>query len=256
MQLNKFSLKNKTALITGSSRGLGKAIALAFAGAGAEVVLVSRSESALLKVSKEIEQQGGRAWIFPFDLSKVDGIGVLFEQIHAETGQVDILVNVAGTIFRTDAVDFPLEQWQQILTLNLTVPFVLSQSFAKACIDGKHPGKIINIASLLSEAARPGIPAYTASKGGIKQLTMALAVEWAKYKINVNAIGPGYFETEMTKPLVENQEFTRWVEASTPLGRWGLPDELTGAAVFLASPASDFITGQTIYVDGGWLANL
>ena len=169
---------------------------------------------------------------------------------------MDILVNVAGTIYRTDAVDFPIDQWQRILTLNLTVPFVLSQSFAQACIDGKHPGKIINIASLLSEAARPGIPAYTASKGGIKQLTMALAVEWAKYKINVNAIGPGYFETELTKPLVEDKEFTRWVEESTPLGRWGVPDELCGVAVFLASPASDFITGQTLYVDGGWLANL
>lgn len=254
--MNKFSLKNKTALITGSSRGLGKAIALAFAGAGADVVLVSRSESALLKVKKEIEQKGGRAYIFPFDLFQVNGISELFHQIHAETGRVDILVNVAGTIFRTDAVDFPLDQWQRILTLNLTVPFVLSQSFAQACIAGKHPGKIINIASLLSEAARPGIPAYTASKGGIKQLTMALAVEWAKYKINVNAIGPGYFETELTKPLVDDKAFTRWVKESTPLGRWGVPDELTGAAVFLASPASDFITGQTIYVDGGWLANL
>ncbi|NOY59444.1 MAG: SDR family oxidoreductase [Calditrichaeota bacterium] len=254
--MNRFSLNDKTALITGASRGLGKAIALAFADAGANVVLVSRSESTLLKVKKEIEQKEGRANIFPFDLFQVDEVGELFHRIRAETGHVDILVNVAGTIFRTDAVDFPLDQWQRILTLNLTVPFVLSQSFARACIDGKHPGKIINIASLLSEAARPGIPAYTASKGGIKQLTMALAVEWAKYKINVNAIGPGYFETELTKPLVDDKAFTRWVKESTPIGRWGLPDELTGAAVFLASAASDFITGQTIYVDGGWLANL
>ncbi len=251
-----FLLKNKTALITGASRGLGKAIALAFAEAGADVILLSRNSQALEKVASQITGMGRKAWVYAYDLADVPGIPALFRTVHLEVGRVDILVNVAGTIFRTDAVDFPLDEWERILKINLTAPFVLSQSFARACIEGKHVGKIINIASLLSEAARPSIPAYTASKGGIKQLTKALAVEWAKHGINVNAIGPGYFATELTKPLVENEDFSRWVKESTPLGRWGVPEELTGAAVFLASSASDFITGQIIYVDGGWLANL
>jgi 2-deoxy-D-gluconate 3-dehydrogenase len=251
-----FLLSNKTALITGASRGLGKAIAVAFAEVGADVILVSRGKDALNTVAREVEQAGCKAWIFAFDLSKTEDIPILFEQILATTGRVDILANVAGTIHRQAAVDFPLNKWYEVLELNLTAPFVLSQCFAKACIKEKHPGKIINIASLLSERARTSIPAYTASKGAIKQLTKALAVEWAPFKINVNAIGPGYFETEMTRPLVENKSFNQRVLENTPLNRWGQPVDLVGAAVFLASKAADFITGQVLYVDGGWLANL
>lgn len=254
--VNKFSLVGQIALVTGASRGLGKAITVNFAKAGADVILIARGKDALEKVAAEVEQVGRRAWIFSFDLFKTEQIPALFEQILKATGKVDILVNVAGTIHRQSAVDFPLNKWRQVIELNLTTPFIISQCFARACIEAKRAGKIINIASLLSEGARPTIPAYTASKGAIKQLTKALAVEWAPYQINVNAIGPGYFETELTRPLVENREFNRWVLENTPMNRWGQPVDLVGAAIFLASKAADFITGQVLYVDGGWLANL
>jgi len=251
-----FLLTNKTALITGASRGLGKAIALAFADLGANLVLVSRGKEALEKVAGKIKPLERDIWVFPFDLSYVKKIPRLFNQILNAAGNIDILVNVAGTIHREAAIDFPLIKWDQILTLNLTTPFVLSQCFARACIAAKQPGKIINIASLASERARGFIPAYNASKGGIRQLTQSLAVEWAPHQINVNAIGPGYFDTELTKSLVHNESFNQWVLENTPMNRWGQPDDLVGATVFLASNASDFITGQILYVDGGWLASI
>lgn len=251
-----FSLAGKTALITGAGRGLGKAIAAAMAEAGANTVLLARSGDALTTAATELEATGNTSLAVPFDLTEVDKIPDLFEKIKTEAGKVDILVNCAGTTHRESAVDFSLAEWNRVLAVNLTAPFVLSQQFARACIADKRPGKIINIASLLSEAARPTIPAYTASKGAIKQLTQALAVEWAPHHINVNGIGPGYFSTEMTQPLVDNAEFSNWVLQKTPQRRWGQPGDLVGTAVFLASAASDFITGQTIYVDGGWLANL
>ena len=251
-----FSLVNKIALITGASRGLGKAVAVAFAEAGADMILVSRRKDALNTVARKIEKLGRNSSVFPFDLSQVKEIPDLFDRIHQSMGRVDILVNMAGTIHREAAVDFPLSEWHHVIELNLTAPFVLSQCFARACMASKQPGKIINIASLASERTRGSIPAYNASKGGMKQLTKSLAVEWAPYRINVNAIGPGYFDTELTRTLVQNQSFNRWVLESTPMKRWGQPDDLVGAAVFLASQASDFITGQILYVDGGWLASL
>ena len=254
--LGRFRLDGKRAIVTGASRGLGRAIAVGFAEAGADLVLVARGEKGLQETARLIEDVGGKADTFVFDLSNTEGIPALFERIQRKVGVADILANVAGTIYRAPAEDFPLEEWRRVLELNLTAMFVLSQQFARACIAADRPGKIINIASLLSEAARPSIPAYTASKGGVRQLTKALAVEWAPHKIYVNAIGPGYFETEMTKPLVEDESFSRWVRERTPLGRWGKPEELAGAALFLASSASDFLTGQVIYVDGGWLASL
>jgi gluconate 5-dehydrogenase len=254
--LKRFSLKGKTALVTGASRGLGKAIALGFAEAGANLVLVSRAAKDLSDVATEVHRRDKVAHVFPFDLLETDQIPALFDRILAEAGRVDILANIAGMIHRAPAVDFPIQEWRKVLELNTTATFILSQQFARSCIIKKHSGKIINIASLLSEATRPGIPAYVASKGAIRQLTKALAVEWAQNGINVNGIGPGYFETEITKPLQANIEFNQWVLESTPLRRWGQPDDLVGAAIFLASSASDFITGQIIYVDGGWLAGL
>jgi len=254
--LNKFSLKDKTALVTGASRGIGKAIAIAFAEAGANVIIVSRSQQALDKIAEEITSFGQKAWAFGYDISRSDDIYNFYHKVVSQTGPVDILVNVAGTIYRTDSVDFPLDKWQMSLDVNLTAPFLFCQCLARSCIEREQPGKIINITSLLSERGRPTIPAYAVSKGGLKLLTIVLAVEWAKYKINVNAIGPGYIETEFTRPLVENEAFNKWVLEKTPMDRWGLPNDLTGAALFLASEASDYITGQTIYIDGGWLANL
>ncbi|MBN2411540.1 SDR family oxidoreductase [candidate division KSB1 bacterium] len=253
---NNFSLKDKTALVSGASRGIGKAIALAFADAGANVILVSRSRQELDKIAEQISAAGQKAWPFACDISRIGEIHNFYSKVVSQTGPVDILVNVAGTIFRTDSIEFPLDKWQLSLDVNLTAPFMFCQCFARSCIQRKQRGKIINITSLLSERGRPTIPAYAVSKSGLKLLTMVLAVEWAKYKINVNAIGPGYIETELTRPLMDNETFNKWVHEKTPMDRWGTPNDLTGAALFLASGASDFITGQTIYVDGGWLANL
>lgn len=251
-----FRLDGRLALVTGASRGMGRAISLAFARAGADVVLVARGRQNLEQVASEIRSMGRKAWIFPFDLTRVEEIPSLYRQILRTCGTIDILLNNAGTIHRQEAVEFPLSEWQRVLMLNLTAPFVLSQQFARQLIQKKKPGKILNIASLLSEVARAKIPAYAASKGGIRQLTKALAVEWAPYRINVNAIGPGYIETELTRPLIEDEQFNRWVIEHTPWQRWGQPDDIASVALFLASPASNFISGQIIYVDGGWLASL
>ena len=252
----KFLLNDKIALVTGASRGLGKAIAIAFAELGADIILISRGKSALEQTAEEIKKRGRQAWVFSFDLLNTVKIQQLFNKIINTTKRVDILANIAGATHRQAAVDFSLQKWQRVIDLNLTATFVLCQCFARACIKAKHPGKIINITSVLSEAARPTIPAYVASKGGIKQLTKALAVEWAPHQINVNAIGPGYFETALTRPLVKDRKFNKWVLDRTPMKRWGQPDDLVGAAIFLASDASNFITGQVLYVDGGWLASL
>ncbi len=251
-----FSLEGRTALVTGASRGIGREIALAFARAGANLALVARGHEALERVACEIRREGRTADVYPFDISAIEEIPALFSRMTAAGPGIDILVNVAGINYRVPAVDYPLNEWRRVLDVNLTAPFVLAQSVARELIEKGRPGKIINIASLLSEAARPNIPAYAASKGGIRQLTKALAVEWAPHRINVNAIGPGYVATELTQPLKEDVEFDEWVRSRTPMGRWAAPSELTGAAVFLASAASDFVTGQIIYVDGGWLANL
>ena len=251
-----FSLDNKVALVTGGNRGLGLGIAKGFAQAGADVALMARGEDQLRAAAAELEAAGRRAWCFPFDLAATDAIAGAFGEVCSETGGVDVLLNCAGIQRRGPAEELSLDDWQAVLSVNLTSIFALSQAFARHCIQAGKPGKIINIGSLACEAARPTTSPYTAAKGGVKQLTKALAVEWAKHGINVNAIGPGYFDTEMTRPLVENPEFDEWVKGKTPLARWGKPEDLVGAAVFLASTASDFVTGQIIYVDGGWLANL
>jgi gluconate 5-dehydrogenase len=251
-----FRLDNKRALVTGGSRGLGLGIATGLAEHGADIVLVARGEKRLVKAKKALEETGRRIWTFSFDLHKLKEIPEFFSRVSKKVGGVDILINNAGVNLRGSAEKVSLEDWQEIIELNLTSVFVLSQAFARERISSGKPGKIINIGSLSCEVSRPSLAAYTASKGGVRQLTKALAVEWAKYKINVNAIGPGYFATEMTKPLTENPEFDKWVKKKTPLGRWGRPEDLVGTAVFLASASSDFVTGQILYVDGGWLANL
>lgn len=249
-------LEGRTALITGASRGLGRAIAAGFAASGARLALIGRIRSNLEVVADELRNGGAEVHCFPYDLSKIEGIPELYEWIVAAAGEVNILINVAGKNFRVPAVDFPLEEWRSVLDLNLTAPFVLSQCFARPLIREGKPGKIVNIASLMTAATRPMIPAYTASKGAIGQLTKALAVEWAEHRINVNAVGPGYFKTELTKPLHQDPAFDKWVLDRTPMKRWGEPGDLVGAVVFLSSSAADFITGQILYVDGGWLANV
>jgi len=251
-----FSLKGKRALVTGGSGGLGLAIADALSRHGADVAIIGRDVNRLNEAYRRLDRQGTQGWTFPFDLHRVEGIEDLYREITEATGGIDILVNSAGINRRGAAEQITLDVWQEVIRVNLTAPFALSQAFARERIASNRPGKIINIGSLMCVAARPTVAPYGASKGGLLQLTKALAVDWAKYNITVNAIGPGYFVTEMTKPLKEDAEFDSWVLSNIPLGRWGVPDDLTGATVFLASPASDYITGQIIFVDGGWLANL
>ncbi len=251
-----FDLSGKIALVTGASRGIGRALAVGLAEHGADVVLVARGKEELSRSAVEVEAHGRRAWVKPFDLSNVQEIPGFFQGVVQETGGVDILVNVAGIQRRALALDLSLEDWREVLEMNLTSVFVLSQAFARERIGSNKPGQIVNIGSLMCEGHRPTTVAYTASKGGIRQLTKALAVEWARYGIRVNAVAPGYIATEMTRPLRENPELDKWVRSRAPMGRWGDPRELVGAVVFLVSEASSYVTGHILYVDGGWLANL
>jgi len=252
-----FQLNDKTALVTGGSRGLGLALAKGLAEHGADVAIAARDQPALDRARREIEERSGRrAWTFSFDLHDTDGIDAFFADVIRDTGGIDVLVNCAGINRRGPAEEITLANWNEVLQINLTAVFALSQAFCRHRKALGEPGRIINIGSLMCRAARPTTSPYTASKGGLLLLTRALAVEWARYKINVNAIGPGYFATELTKPLRDDPKLNEWVISKTPLGRWGRPDDLVGTAVFLASNASEFITGQIIYVDGGWLAGL
>ena len=249
-----WDLSGKLALVTGAGRGLGRAMALALAEHGCDLALVARSEGQLKKTAKAITKLGRRAVFCSFDLTDAEGIPDLVEGIANEAGTVDILVNNAGTTRRAAATDMALEDWDAVMSLNVRSMFVLSREVAKRLIAQGRKGNIINVASLMSRVARPSTSAYATSKGAVLQMTRALAVEWASQGINVNAIGPGYFKTDLTKPLYTDPEFDEWVIGKTPMGRWGEPEDLAGLVVFLASPASDFVTGQIVYADGGWLA--
>lgn len=254
--MDRFRLDGKQAVVTGGSRGIGLGLARGLAEAGADIVLVARRVEELAEAAKDLADTGRRISTMPFDLADSDAIAGFYERIVAEQGPVDILVNNAGMSRRGPAHELSLDDWQTVMDLNLTATFALCQAFAKERIASQRPGKIVNIGSLMSSASRPGTSPYTASKGGILLLTKALALDWAKYDIRVNAIGPGYIETPLTKPLVDDPKFDAWVKERCPLGRWGKPEDLASVAVFLASPASDFITGQIIYADGGWLAHI
>ncbi|HOX04925.1 MAG TPA: SDR family oxidoreductase [Planctomycetota bacterium] len=254
-----FRLDGRIALVTGASRGLGQAIALEFARRGADLALVARGAGALRRAAAAARRLGVRAECFPADLALPDSLGSVFDAVVRGLGAPTVLVNAAGTTFRGPSEAVPLADWRRVQAVNLESALVLSQCFVRALEGARRGacrGKIVNICSLLSARARATIAAYTASKTGLLGLTRTLAVEWAARGINVNAIGPGYFETEMTAPLVADAKFRAWVESRAPMGRWGRPADLTGAAVYLASPASDFVTGQILYVDGGWTAGL
>lgn len=251
-----FRLTGKTALVTGGSRGLGLALAKGLARHGANVITLAREETTLQAAKSEIEGEGGRCHTFVFDLHNVDKIPDLFDRIVRAAGPVDILVNSAGINKRGPAEEIDLLMWEDVLRINLTAVLAMSQAFCKHRKSLNRGGKIVNVGSLMCHGARPSTAPYAASKGGLLMLTKTLAVEWAPYHINVNAIGPGYFATEMTTPLRADEKLNAWVLANTPLARWGDPDDLTGAVVFLASEASAFITGQILYVDGGWTAGL
>ncbi|HEY3297889.1 MAG TPA: SDR family oxidoreductase [Armatimonadota bacterium] len=252
--MDMFRLDGKCALITGGSRGIGFGIARGLAEAGSDLVLVARKTDSLDAAKERLQDTGRRISTYSFDMEDTGEIAHLYSQIIRESGGVDILVNNAGVTHRVPSEELRLEDWQLVIDVNLTAVFAISQAFARERIKTSKKGKIINIASLMSEQVRPHNAPYAASKGGIRQLTKALAVDWASHGINVNALGPGYIRTDLTETLWQDEEFDAWVLKRTPMGRWGMPADLAAAAVFLASPASDFITGQTIYVDGGWLA--
>ena len=257
METNLFSLVGKTAMVTGGGRGIGLAIAKGLAQHGADVVIVARSKDQLETAAGKIHTETGRKIRpIPFDLSNIEGIDDFFKSVIAETKGIDILVNCAGMTIRGPAEDVDLKTFNQVIEVNLTSVFVLSQAFCRHRKKMGKPGRIINIGSLTCYGARPTTAAYASSKGGLLSLTRTLAVEWAKYNINVNAIGPGYIATELTQPLWTDEDFNKWVLSKTPLARWGQPDDLIGTAVLLASQAGEFITGQIINVDGGWLALL
>jgi gluconate 5-dehydrogenase len=257
MSSEMFGLSGRKALLSGASRGIGLAIAKAFAQNGAELAIIARDPDRLESAKKQIQESyDKKVWIFPFDLENTCQLEELSDNIIRQTGDIDILVNCAGTIDRIKAEDIDINTWNRVIAVNLTAALILSQCFCKHRKQLGKGGKIINIGSLMCHGARPTTASYASSKGGLLMLTKSLAVEWAKYNINVNAIGPGYIATDLTVPLQNDAGFSRWVTSKTPLGRWGQPQDISGAAVFLASSASDFVTGQILYVDGGWLAAL
>ncbi len=255
MENGLFDLAGKTALVTGAGRGIGLAIARALAQQGADVALIARTQSQLKAAKEQIETATGRkVWVFPFDLVDVKHVHHLFGEVVRATGGIDVLVNCAGTTVREPSENASLESFNRVMDVNLTEVLLLCQAFCRQRKQVGKPGRIINIGSLACHAARPTIAAYACSKMGVLALTRTLAVEWAKYGINVNAIGPGYIATDMTAPLQADAQFSQWVLSKTPLNRWGRPEDLVGTAILLASRAGDFITGQIFYVDGGWTA--
>ena len=252
--MNPFDVKGKLALITGATRGIGLGAARALAQSGAGVILVGREEKELSHAAEELRQLTNPVHVAPYDLLDTGGIATWFTDLCAAVGTPEILVNSAGISRRGSAIDLSLDDWNEVMTLNATAIFELSRTFARQLIREGRGGKIINIASLMTAAARPGTSPYTASKGAVGQLTKALAVEWAKNGILVNAIAPGYIDTDLNKALVSDPAFDSWVKGRCPLGRWGSPEDIAWPIVFLASPAAKFVTGQVIFVDGGWLA--
>jgi gluconate 5-dehydrogenase len=250
-----FDLTGKTALITGSGGGLGFAIARGLGQAGATLVLNGRNEQKLDAAVKTLRDEGITAAGYAFDITRGDQLDEVVERIEREIAPIDILVNNAGLQRRGPLETISRDDWQAVLDTNLTGAFLMAQPVARRMI-ARRRGKIINICSLMSEVGRPTIGPYTASKGGLKNLTKAMALEWGPSNLQCNGIGPGYFATEMTQPLKDDPDFDGWITNRTPQGRWGEPAELVGPAVFLASEASSYVNGQILYVDGGILSTL
>ena len=249
-----FDLTGRRALVTGSSSGIGLELARGLAEHGAQVVLNGRDEGRLETAVQGLQSGGLNASAAPFDVTSEAEVKAGVTRVLA-AGPLDILVNNAGIQRRVSLLDVTLEVWEEVLRNNLTSALLVSREVVPQMI-ARGGGKIICTLSLMSELGRRTTGPYTASKGGLKMLVKAMCAEWAEHNVQINGIGPGYFETEMTAPLVKDERFSGWVRGRTPAGRWGQPQELAGAAVFLASRASDFVNGQIIYVDGGMLAVL
>ncbi|KKC33616.1 glucose 1-dehydrogenase [Devosia psychrophila] len=252
---NLFDLTGKRALITGSSRGLGLAMATALANAGAAVVLNARDGVALGAAAHDLAATGATVNAVAFDVTNRDSINEAVNHIEDEIGPIDILVNNAGMQFRSSLEAFPPEKFDQVIATNLTSVFNVSQPVARHMIS-RGTGKIVNICSLLSELSRPSVAPYAATKAAVANITRGMAVDWAKHGLNVNGIAPGYFATELNDALLKDDKFNAWIESRTPMGRWGQPEELGGAIVFLASEASRFVNGHILYVDGAFTATV
>ena len=253
--LSIFDLTGKTALITGSSQGIGLSLATALAGAGARVILNGRSEDKLHAAAQGLREAGADVAISVFDVTAPQAIAAAVDGLERTGYVIDILVNNAGIQRRHSLEDFPADAWRDIMKTNLDSVFFVGRAVANHMIRRRR-GKIINISSVQAELARPGISPYTASKGAVKNLTKGMCADWARYGLQINAIGPGYFATPLNETLVNDPIFDDWLRKRTPAGRWGRVEELHGAVIFLASAASDFMNGQTIYVDGGILSVL
>ncbi len=245
-----FDLSGQRALVTGSSQGIGFALAKGLAEHGASVVLNGRDAAKLEAAAEELRQAGHPVAVSNFDVTDGEAVKAGVEAIERDLGPIDILINNAGMQFRTPLEDFPTERWEQLLKTNISSVFYVGQAVARHMIK-RGRGKIVNIASVQSELARPGIAPYTATKGAVKNLTRGMSTDWAKHGLQVNALAPGYFKTPLNQALVDSAQFSSWLEKRTPAARWGNVDELVGAAVFLSSKASSFVNGHTLYVDGG-----
>jgi NAD(P)-dependent dehydrogenase (short-subunit alcohol dehydrogenase family) len=251
MSLELFSLNGKVAMVTGSTRGLGEVAATALAKAGADVAVCGRSEPDLDRVSGGIKALGRESRGFRLDVTSKKSVRAGVDRILDHFGKVDILVNNAGVNHREPVVDFPEEAWDLVINTNLKGYFLVTQAVVPQMLERGY-GKVINMSSILGTIGLPNQLAYASSKGGVDQMTKVMALEWAQEGIRVNAIGPTYFETELVAQLRNDPERFSFINERTPMGRWGYPPELEGIVIFLASTASDFITGQTIYIDGGW----
>ncbi len=255
--LQLFSLEGKTALVTGGTHGLGMAIAKGLGGAGATIVVNDISKEKIESAVSEYKACGLKAFGYIFDVTDEKQVIEYIAKIEKEVGPVDILVNNAGIIKRIPMVDMEVADFRQVIDIDLVAPFIMAKHVVKSMIKRKSGGKIINMCSMMSELGRDTVSAYAAAKGGLKMLTRNMATEWAKFNIQSNGIGPGYFATTQTEPIrVNGHPFNEFIISRTPAGRWGQPEELAGTAIFLASKASDFVNGHVLYVDGGILATI
>jgi gluconate 5-dehydrogenase len=252
-----FDLRGKTALVTGGTHGIGMAIAMGLADAGAKIVVNDLSAEKLENAKKEYQSKGVDAAVFLFDVTDEKAVDKGIMAIEKEVGPIDILVNNAGIIRRIPLLDMEVSEFELVLKIDVTGPFIISKRVVKSMIANGKGGKIINMCSMMSEVGRHSVGAYATAKGGLKMLTKNMAVEWARHNIQVNGIAPGYIATEQTKDIREGgHPFNELIMTRTPMNRWGEPEELQGTAVYLASKASDFVTGILVYVDGGMLATL
>lgn len=248
-----FDLTGRVAIMTGAGRGLGRTMALALAAAGADLVLASRTASELDSLVEEIEALGRRAVAVPTDVTSPEACEAMVAAAVDGLGRLDVLVNNAGTNVRKPALELTPDEFDSVLQVNLKGYYNGARA-AGAHFVAQGSGKLINVSSILGSVALPNQAAYASSKGAIDQLTKVLAIEWAEANVQVNGLAPTYFETDLTRPLYEDPERKAFIEDRTPMGRWGQPHELAGAVIFLAGDASNFVTGQTILVDGGWTA--